>query len=241
VIVDALDPFDKVSGRGIAMLRDAGIDVTTNVMSDDSKKLNAQFITAHTLKRPFITLKWAQSADGYTDRKRTFDQPAARFSNDLTSAGVHRLRAAHDAILVGSNTVIADRPQLNVRKWQGRNPQPVILDRRHRLDPSTLHMSKEPIIYSCELHEALADLYSRGITSLLVEGGTAVLQSFIDANIWDAARIERAPFSLGDCGAAKAPTLHNQPIAEFCVNGSLITYHSNNALFTISHPIIAAI
>jgi diaminohydroxyphosphoribosylaminopyrimidine deaminase/5-amino-6-(5-phosphoribosylamino)uracil reductase len=241
VIVGALDPFDKVSGRGIAMLREAGIDVVTGVLADESKQLNAQFMTAHTLKRPFITLKWAQSADGYIDHRRTADQPAARFSGSLTGSGVHRLRAAHDAILVGSNTIIADRPQLNVRNWQGRNPQPVILDRRQRIDVSNLHFAKEPIIYHCQLSEALADLYARGITSVLVEGGAAVLQSFIDAGMWDAARIERAEFALGERGATPAPKLHKAAIAQYEVNESLITYHSNNPLFTASHPIVAAI
>lgn len=241
VIVGALDPFDKVSGRGIRMLREAGIEVTTGVLSDESKRLNAQFMTAHTQRRPFITLKWAQSADGYIDCVRTPEQSAARFSSALTLSGVHRLRAAHDAILVGSNTIIADKPRLDVRLWQGRNPQPVILDRRKRINPESLHLAKEPWIYSADLEEVLADMYSRGITSVLVEGGTAVIESFIKSGLWDAARVETANFKLGAKGSTVAPTLYSGKIASYNINGSTINYFSNNSLFTAEHPIVAQI
>jgi diaminohydroxyphosphoribosylaminopyrimidine deaminase/5-amino-6-(5-phosphoribosylamino)uracil reductase len=241
VVVGALDPFDKVSGRGIAMLREAGVNVETGVLAEDSKRLNAQFMTAHTQRRPFVTLKWAQSADGYIDCVRTPEQPAAKFSTPLTLSGVHRLRAAHDAILVGSQTIIADRPRLDVRMWRGRNPQPVILDRRGRINPAELHLSKEPWIYSSALADTLADMYSRGITSVLVEGGTAVIQSFIDAGLWDAARIETANVKLGAHGATKAPTLHTKAMRTYTVGSSTIAYHTNNALFTASHPIVAPI
>jgi diaminohydroxyphosphoribosylaminopyrimidine deaminase/5-amino-6-(5-phosphoribosylamino)uracil reductase len=239
VVVGALDPFEKVSGRGIAMLRDAGVNVVTGVLADESKRLNAQFITAHTLHRPFITLKWAQSSDGYIDCVRTPDQPAARFSTTLTLSGVHRLRAAHDAILVGSQTIIADRPRLDVRMWRGRNPQPIILDRRGRIKPAELHLAKEPWIYGGTLADALADMYSRGITSVLVEGGTAVIQSFIDADLWDAARIETAGIALGTHGATKAPTLHAPAMCTYTISGSTVTYHTNNHLFTATHPLVA--
>jgi diaminohydroxyphosphoribosylaminopyrimidine deaminase/5-amino-6-(5-phosphoribosylamino)uracil reductase len=241
VVVGALDPFDKVSGRGISMLRDAGINVVTGVLADESKRLNAQFMTAHTLKRPFVTLKWAQSADGYIDSMRQEQEPATKFSTALTQSGVHRLRAAHDAILVGSGTIIADRPHLDVRKWRGRNPQPIILDRRHRINPAELSLACEPWIYDTTPAEVLADMYSRGITSVLIEGGTAVLQSFIDAGLWDAARVECAPLRLGNRGAAKAPELASRAIATFSVEGAKISYYSNNNLFTATHPIVAAI
>lgn len=210
VVVGALDPFEKVSGRGVAMLRDAGVEVVTGVLADESKRLNAHFMTAHTKHRPYITLKWAQSADGYIDWVRKENEPAARFSTPASLCVVHQLRASHDAILVGSGTVLADHPRLDVRYWRGRNPQPVILDRRGRIDVSTLHMAKEPWIYATSLEDTLADLYARGITSVLVEGGAAVLQSFIDAGLWDDMRVERAPFSLGARGSVKAPVVRSK-------------------------------
>ena len=195
VVVGCLDPFEKVSGRGVNMLREAGVEVVTGCMEAECVALNRKFMTAHRLRRPYITLKWAESADGYID---------GHISTPVTSMLVHKLRATHDAILVGSGTVLADRPRLDTRYFVGRSPLRVILDRRGRTgeesgDNTLVLNGEEPLI------DVLAGLYSRGITSVLVEGGAQVLQSFIDAGLWDAIRIERGSTNIG--GEVKAPRL----------------------------------
>ena len=124
VVVGCLDPFEKVSGRGVKMLRDAGVNVTVGVLEEECWQLNVRFITAHTRRSPYVILKWAESADGYID---------GRISTPLTSVMVHRLRAEADGILVGSGTALADDPRLDVRLAGGKDPVRVVLDRRGRL------------------------------------------------------------------------------------------------------------
>ena len=114
VVLGTIDPFAKVRGRGIAMLRDAGIEVRIGVLEPECRALNAHFFTAHENGRPYITLKWAQSADGYIGLA---DGSPIRLSTPLTSVLVHRQRSLHDAILVGSGTMLSDHPRLDVRLW----------------------------------------------------------------------------------------------------------------------------
>lgn len=205
VVVATLDPFEKVSGRGIAMLREAGVEVEVGIMEQESRELNSVFFTAHTLRRPFVMLKWAQSADGYIDRRRTPQEPAAKFSTEVSSQMVHRLRGCFDAIMVGSGTVMMDRPSLNVRHIEGlRNPRPVVIDRHSRV----VHWSLPGLIRigadmaDASLSDILTHLYEvHGITSILVEGGKRLLDSFVADGLWDECRIEIAPVTLGDDGA----------------------------------------
>lgn len=232
VVVGAGDPNEKVCGRGIAMLREAGVEVVTGVLEDESRRLNAAFITAHSCHRPFVTLKWAQSADGYMDVDRSPDQPAAAISSPLGRLAVHRLRAVHDAILVGSGTVLADNPILDTRLWGGRAPRPVILDRRHRVTPNYRITGRNPIIIDSHkgVSDILAQLYAKGITSLLVEGGPTVLRSFIDSGLWDEARVETSSYVFAPHGAALAPRLAATPYKTYPLDHSLIFLYSNNAL-----------
>lgn len=215
VEVATVDPFARVSGRGIAMLREGGVDVRVGLLGDEARRLNRWFFGAHTRRRPWVTLKWAQSADGFIDgRDSESDSPAA-ISTPLTRAAVHRERALNQAILVGSGTVIADSPSLTVRDYAGDSPRRFVLDRRGRL-------SERPgwtILSDPTPEEALSRLYSDfGIISVLVEGGATLLNSFIATNLWDEARIEVNP-SL--CLAAKprkvaAPEFH-LPALPACV------------------------
>ncbi|MGM9861150.1 MAG: bifunctional diaminohydroxyphosphoribosylaminopyrimidine deaminase/5-amino-6-(5-phosphoribosylamino)uracil reductase RibD [Muribaculaceae bacterium] len=236
VVVAAMDPFKEVAGRGIAMLRDAGIEVVTGVLADESRRLNARFMTAHERQRPFVTLKWAQSADGYIDHHRNNHAGPARFSTPLTSVLMHRLRSLHDAILVGSQTVLADNPRLDARLWPAALslPRPVVLDARHRIDGSYNIMQRNPIIIDTKvtIAELLASLYrDHGITSLLVEGGACTLQQFIDAQLWDVARVETSPSALGPRGAIKAPSLSARaPYSVEVIDGNAISLYSNNPL-----------
>lgn len=228
VVVAMTDPFPAVSGRGVAMLRDAGVEVTVGVMEAEARGLNRRFIIAHTLGRPMVTLKWAMSADGFMDRKRETGSQACRFSTPLSLAAVHRLRACHDAILVGSGTAIADNPSLDTRLWPGsRAPRRVLIDRRGRVPASAGLFGGPGCIYFTAVErtdlpecveqvivapdagpkEIVAALGERGITSVLVEGGAGMLQAFLDAGLADNIRVEQARFSLGDEGTAPAPKL----------------------------------
>ena len=221
------DPFKEVAGRGIRMMREAGIEVAEGIMAAESRALNRRFMTAHEQQRPFVTLKWARSADGFMDSDRADGLPA-KFSTPLTAMLVHRLRSLHDAILVGSGTALADNPRLDCRLWPGRSPRPVVIDRRGRLDEASLWMSN-PIILtdSDDLESNLKTLYSKGITSVLVEGGAELLQSFINSGLWDAARIETAPFTLGSHGRVAAPQIARHPDRTETIGGNKIEYYNN--------------
>lgn len=189
VVVGAVDPFAKVAGRGIAMMRQAGINVVTGVLADESMALNRRFMTAHTLHRPYITLKWAMSRDGYMDVCRSGDEQAYRFSNSLTTMLTHRQRALNDAILTTSSTVEADNPRLNVRSWVGPDPRRVVVD--CHVDPLLL----------------MTRLYESGVTSLLVETGPRWLCAMLDAGLWDEVRVEQSDVVLGERGAHRAPSV----------------------------------
>lgn len=190
VVVGSIDPFAKVSGRGLEILRESGVEVelAPEEIAAECRALNPAFFTAHTMHRPYVILKWAQSADGFIDRHRAPDEPAARLSTAATSRLVHQLRAQVDAIAVGSVTERMDSPRLDCRMWPGgRSPLRVEFN---RLTPLT---------------QQLNELYDKGITSLLVEGGATLATAFIDEGLWDMIRVETSPHLLGDGTAA--PTL----------------------------------
>lgn len=214
VVIGTVDPYEKVAGRGVTMLRDAGIEVTTGVLEDECRELNRRFFTAHTLRRPFVTLKWAQSADGFLDHKRDAVVNAYRFSTALTSLFTARLRSLHDAIMTSATTVNADNPRLTVRGWAGRQPIPVVLDRSGSVDrdATLFHNPATVILPSPTVNDALASLYRRGITSVLVEAGPRLLGAFLSSGLWDEARVEVAPAVLGDNGCAKAPEIASAPL-----------------------------
>lgn len=258
VVIGCLDPFEKVSGRGVRMLQDAGIEVIHGILSIECQALNPKFITAHTLRRPFITLKWAQSKDGYIDHIRTNETPsAARFSTPQTSAIAHKLRATHDAIMVGSGTIIKDNPTLDCRLWNGNSPIRVILDRNGVIPNNVKVFTTNPkstiyftsikrkdisehiiqIIINIDtpLSEIMSILYRRNITSILIEGGTTLLQSAIDENLWDITRIETAYFSLNKNGAIKAPIIKKSIARTTIIAENQIDFYINNNLVGVKN------
>lgn len=209
VVIGCADPFEAVNGKGIAILKNAGIDVITGVLETECKKLIKRFTTYHLEKRPYIVLKWAQSNDGIIAKvnERT------AISNALSNRLVHRWRSEEQAILVGTNTAIIDNPKLNSRLFPGRDPLRIVIDRKNKLDGSShLLLDDLPTIVlndhlnktnnrkqfiavepseseSAFLEQSIRKLYEAGITSILVEGGAKTLQSFIDASLWDEARV----------------------------------------------------
>lgn len=180
VVVGAPDPNPLVAGRGIGMLREAGVEVTEGVLLQEALDINKRFMTAHTHRRPWVQLKWAQSADGFMAAFDEDGNPArATFSTPLSKVWMHRERASAQAILVGNNTRAIDRPQLNVRLWAGKDPE--VVDLPHDAD----------------LRLLLEQLFQRGIHSLMVEGGPTLLRSFIKEGLFDEIRIETNPAALG--------------------------------------------
>ncbi len=137
VVVATLDPNPKVQGRGIELLKNAGIDVTVGVLEKEARELNRRFFVYHIKKRPYVILKWAQTLDGYIDAIRKPSDPIAPVwvTNDLARTLVHRWRSEEQSIMIGTNTVAKDNPRLDVRDWSGRSPIRVVLDRKLRLSP----------------------------------------------------------------------------------------------------------
>ena len=192
VVVGCIDSFSKVQGRGIAMLREAGVDVTVGVLEEECKALNRRFFTAQTLHRPYITLKWARSADGFIDRWRETDnEKPAQLSTPCSQMRVHRLRALHQAILVGHGTLLKDHPALTVRHWTGQDPLRIVLGRVAEGDMPAGFQAY------ADIPTMLSELFRQGVQSLLVEGGQQTLQSFIDQGLWEEAYVELSTTELG--------------------------------------------
>ena len=209
VVVACLDPFPEVSGRGVRMLQEAGVEVLTGVLEAEALTLNRSFITCHTHKRPYIILKWAESMDGYIDRHRTDDgQEAAKLSSPERLRYNHRLRTHVDAILVGTNTALLDNPSLSVRHWAGPDPIRIYIDRKNRI-PKTHHLfdgkQETWALETSDLTEMVSLLYQRKVNTLLVEGGAQLLNAFIAADLWDEIEREQTPIRLLD--GVKAPCL----------------------------------
>jgi diaminohydroxyphosphoribosylaminopyrimidine deaminase/5-amino-6-(5-phosphoribosylamino)uracil reductase len=210
VVAGQLDPYPEVSGRGIKMLRKAGVEVVCGVLEEECEDLNKRFLT-HTLKqRPYIILKWAQSADGFMDRLREENdgQVPVRFSNDFTQMLVHKLRAEEAAIMIGKRTFLLDKPSLNVRFWKGNDPVKIIADS------------------DMSLKNQLKSLSEKKIQSLIVEGGAKLLQSFLDENLWDEARIEISPLILKKGVIAPVPNGIVQSVQK-CENSVIFHYQNS--------------
>lgn len=236
VVVGTIDTSAKVSGRGIARLKEAGCDVVSGVCEEECRRLNRRFFTFNEKRRPYITLKWAESSDGFIDRERGEDYRIE--PNWITGLSerilVHKWRASEQAILVGAGTIRADDPKLNVREWKGNNPVRVILSGSGSLpdDPAvnksigsiiifTFYPEKivlpGSVIMKLNHRESAAKqisdaLYGWGIQSLFIEGGAQVLGHFIRTGLWDEARIfsGQEAFKTG----VKAPSVNGKPFME---------------------------
>jgi diaminohydroxyphosphoribosylaminopyrimidine deaminase/5-amino-6-(5-phosphoribosylamino)uracil reductase len=212
VIIGTIDTSDKVAGKGITKLQEAGCEVITGVMEVDSRWINRRFFTFNEKRRPYIILKWAQSADGFLDVERSeenFNRPTW-ITGDAERVLVHRWRAAEQSILAGAGTIRADNPELNVRHWTGNNPIRLILSASGLIDKESAIFKTDGtnIVFTQNSESELADativklirkkdsarqvaeyLFHTGIQSLLIEGGAKVLGHFISSGLWDEARI----------------------------------------------------
>lgn len=215
VVVGCMDPNEKVAGRGVRRLREAGAEVVVGVLERECWWLNRKFMTFHTKHRPWITLKWAESADGFIDRQRQSraDGDPVHFSTPWTQTLVHRLRATHEAILVGRRTWELDQPSLTTRLWPGTSPAKLVLTGSHAtlLDKKGPPEEQSSVQVSAVSDPSLLGQTGEGtrFSSLLVEGGAQTLQSFIDSDLWDEAFVERSEILLG--GGIEAPKMKTDP------------------------------
>lgn len=250
VIVATLDPFPKVSGRGVKILQDAGIDVKIGVLEKEAKLLNKEFITYNIKKRPYIYLKWAQSKNGYIDEERdnNIQKKPVIISNQFTQILVHKLRTEVDGIMVGTNTAIKDNPSLSARLWYGKNPERITFDSKGRI-PKTYNLFTDsnksiiftekvkeitiinnvtyvPIVFNDDMYRSVLDyLFKNQIQSIMIEGGTKLLQSFINKNLWDEAYIETSNVEINK--GIKAPSVQGNVLVNRCVFGSFCSVVQN--------------
>lgn len=232
VVIATLDSNPLVGGKGVEKLRNAGIEVGSGVLEEEARQINCRFFTMMENKRPYIVLKWAQTADGFIAREN-FD--SKWISNPASRLLVHRWRAEEDAIMVGTNTAKYDDPRLNVREWKGADPVRVVIDRHLRLShdlqvfdgrqPTLIYTLKDaPSKHNVEfvrLHEAdflnalFRDLYNRKLQSVLIEGGTALLNACIEKGLWDEARVFSSPQKFGK--GISAPAMPVPPLEKLQV------------------------
>jgi diaminohydroxyphosphoribosylaminopyrimidine deaminase/5-amino-6-(5-phosphoribosylamino)uracil reductase len=211
VVIGTVDPNEKVAGNGIKKLIEAGINVTVGILEAECNELNKRFFTFHEKKRPYIILKWAESQNGFIAPLEKLEKKPVWITNQYSRQLVHKWRSEEQAILVGTQTVIDDNPKLDVRDWTGNNPIRVVLDQNNRISNDS-HLfdnqiktivfsklkpavEKENIIFEViDFEQNIATqvvqrLYKHQIQSLIIEGGGQTLQTFIDSNLWDEARI----------------------------------------------------
>lgn len=248
VVVGTIDPNNKVAGRGIKMLREAGCNVEVGVLEEECRELNKRFFTYHTKRRPYIILKWAQTSDGFIDIIRNPDQEnrPTWITDNVCRALVHKWRAEEQSIIVGKNTAIKDNPSLNVREWDGPNPLRLLID-RNNTTPNNIALKDGSILtiiftsqdlekeknlefYQIDFTkditlQILNTLYDFKIQSLIVEGGAMIINSFLKNGLWDEARVfvGQNKFNKG----IKAPKIKSEDFTNQIIgNSNLIIYRN---------------
>ena len=230
VVIGTVDPNSKVAGKGIQKLKDSGVNVTFGILEKEGNELNKRFFTFHRKNRPYIILKWAESADGFISPKNKTEQKPVWISNEYSRQLVHKWRSEEQAILVGTQTIIDDNPSLTVRDWVGKNPIRVVIDKENAIDLSsnvfdnkakTIVFSNKEVTSNSDkiqtikidfdtnsTQEIVKKLYNNNIQSIIIEGGRKTLQSFIDTNLWDEARVFIGEINLKE--GTKAPELNRK-------------------------------
>lgn len=251
VVIGTIDPFSEVSGRGIKKLMDADCEVMVGVREEACRELNKRFFTYHLKKRPYILLKWAESRDGFISpgNMETSEREPVWISNRYSKQLVHKWRAEEQAIMVGTNTAIADNPKLNTRLWEGQHPVRVVLDRTLRIptdsylfdnsiktivftevnspERASENLIFETIDFNAPLPGQVCKiLYNYEIQSMILEGGRQTLQSFIDEGHWDEARIFTGN-TLFEKGIT-APQIAGTLLSEQYIGSDLLTIYKND-------------
>lgn len=244
VVISNLDTNPLVGGEGIKKLKAADITVVTGVLEKEGRELNKRFFTFHEKQRPYIVLKWAQTADGFIAHS---NYDSKWISNDFSRQLVHKWRSEEDAVLVGTKTAAHDNPMLNAREWSGRNPVRLVIDRFLRLSDNLNLFDKSvpTIFFNLLKHEEhtnlklvrldekdfilklLTYLHKEKIQSLLVEGGSQTLSFFIQAGLWDEARIFTSPRSFHK--GIKGPTLHGELVSGEQISTDLLQVYQRHS------------
>ncbi|MFC4665918.1 bifunctional diaminohydroxyphosphoribosylaminopyrimidine deaminase/5-amino-6-(5-phosphoribosylamino)uracil reductase RibD [Falsiporphyromonas endometrii] len=237
VVVAMQDPFLKVAGRGIKMLRDAGVEVQVGMLEAEAQRLNHAFLTAITQNRPYITLKWAETSDGFIDKIRSYEEAPLVISTPIRRRIVHKMRSQHDGIMVGGETLRKDNPSLDNRFWLGHSPRPIIVSHHANIPLSAKCLQNaeaKPILFcskdapnldkltefldiktydsnKASLDFIMETLIEEGVHSLLVEGGSNLLQQFLNAKLYD--KIEKEVSSIVIGTGIEAPQLQSPPIS----------------------------
>ncbi|WP_298305933.1 bifunctional diaminohydroxyphosphoribosylaminopyrimidine deaminase/5-amino-6-(5-phosphoribosylamino)uracil reductase RibD [Flavobacterium sp.] len=237
VVIGTIDPFAKVAGTGIKKLIEAGKNVTVGILEDECNELNKRFFTFHNKKRPYIILKWAESEDGFIAPLSKEKKEPVWITNEFSRQLVHKWRSEEQAILVGTNTVIEDNPSLTTRDWSGNHPIRIVLDQNNRISKEShifdnqvksITINKENINFNNNIALEITDfLFNEGIQSVIIEGGRQTLQTFIDANIWDEARVFRGEIYFKS--GTKAPTISGENSKkEKILNDELLTFFNHD-------------
>jgi len=237
VVIGTIDPFAQVSGNGIKKLQENGKNVAVGILENQCNELNKRFFTFHRKKRPYIILKWAETSDGFIAPTTKNEQKPVWITNEFSRQLVHKWRSEEQAILIGTQTAIDDNPKLNTRDWKGNNPVRIVIDKNNRISKEnhifdnqakTIVISENVIDFNKNIASEIAGyLFTHQIQSVIIEGGKQTLQTFIDANLWDEARIFKgnALFNNG----IKAPILNRNPIRkEQICNDELLIFENND-------------
>jgi diaminohydroxyphosphoribosylaminopyrimidine deaminase/5-amino-6-(5-phosphoribosylamino)uracil reductase len=248
VVIGCLDSNSLVAGRGVERLKKSGINVTVGVLEKECLQHHKRFFTVQNKKRPYIILKWAETKSGFIAPLKKEEQKPVWISNVYSQQLVHKWRSEEQAILVGTNTVKHDNPSLTVRNWEGKNPIRIVLDKELKLskdlsvfnnDAATIiitetdkysnsqNIKHEQINFSSRVVEKICEvLYKNEIQSVIIEGGRKTLQSFIDANLWDEARI-----FIGDKefeNGVEAPIISGKYISESNIKNDVLKIVAND-------------
>ena len=248
VVIGCVDSNSLVSGKGIELLKNAGCDVIVGILENECKEHHRRFFTFHNKKRPYIILKWAVTNDGFIAPKTRNEQAPVWITNETSRQLVHKWRSEEHAILVGTTTVLEDNPTLNVRDWNGENPVRIVIDKGLKI-PTNLNIYDtsiktifitekesnnrkniffEKISFSNLVASQICDvLFKHKIQSVIVEGGAKTVQTFIDENLWDEARVFESEVSFTN--GVKAPVI-NEPkvLSEKNIKGDILKIVRND-------------
>lgn len=247
VVIGCIDKYAEVNGKGVRQMQEAGIQVETGMLEEESLWLNRRFFTYHEKKRPYIFLKWAKTLDGFMDIERTAENPLQSYwiTNHALKIINHKWRTEEDAIMIGTNTAVNDNPQLTAREYSGRNPVRVVIDRQQRIPASHAVFNEEAatLLFTEKdlqrpnsecividfttpiLPQMMQELHRRKILSVIIEGGRTLLQACIDHQLWDEAAIQTGDqyFHKG----LPSPMLPNAPYLQQQEGSNTIDFYIN--------------